>query len=74
MMDFMTFLLGILCLLLSAGPYVYWLSKHITNTVAYDMRDHSVNEGDDKPWETEEVDEEILNIVLNTKGRGQHGS
>lgn len=67
------FPIGIGLLVVAALPYVYWLSEKIRADIAYADRDHSVNEGEEMPWETEDSElseDEIISIILNGSGRG----
>jgi hypothetical protein len=67
------FPISIALLLLAGVPYAKWLSKHINDSVAYEFRDHSLNEGEEKPWESEDgsvTEDEMLDIILNSDGRG----
>lgn len=69
-----TFPIGLILLILAGFPYARWMSKKITADVEYAERDHTTNEGEVLPWETESTiglsDDELINIILNTHGRG----
>jgi hypothetical protein len=69
----MIFPLGIVMMVLAALPYARWFSKKIHADMAYAERDHTLNEKEPKPWESEDgsvSEDEIIDIIINSTGRG----
>lgn len=65
------FPIGIALLVIAAMPYAYWLHRKIQDDVAYEERDHTLNEGEEMPWEEPELtEEEVMEIIINRNGRG----
>lgn len=67
------FPIGIVFLILPAMPYVKWLSDKIKADIEYAERDHTLNEGEELPWESEDgtiSEGEIMDIIINRTGRG----
>ena len=64
---------GFIVLFATGIPYARWMSKKLKADIEYVNRDHALNEGEPKPWETEEgqIEEELINIILNGSGRGK---
>jgi hypothetical protein len=63
---------GFLILFAAAYPYAHWMGKKNIQNEEYKDRDHSVNEGEQFPWETQEqIDEDLINIIINGSGRGK---
>lgn len=63
---------GLLCLALCGAPYAWWHSRWIKATVAWNHRDDEVKEENVAvEWSEEEIDEAMMDIALNMKGRGK---